>query len=146
MNGRAQKFVFGAVLLATMIGVAPPADASTRTRVTKLERRTLLLERDVSRLLDLVDAQQAEIRALKNADAGLKNTLMCLHAVPVRQFVWAPPEAPEKENVIRLDTTPHAAHDWSVVADDYCLTGTDPFTSHRLMVPVNPPTFFPYDN
>ena len=140
---RRDKIIFGAALFATMIGVSPTAaDAkpTLRARIHKLEKRQATLERTVSQLVAVVEAQQKELVKLRNADAAIKNTLMCLHAVPMPALTWG-----VGSNVFRLDTAIDTAKTWSVIADDYCLESQTLNAPHRLALPIYPPTFYTYE-
>lgn len=119
-------------------------------RLNALDRRLRALERSNRTLVDQndrLDDQNAallvRVRGLENADAGIKNTLMCLHAVPVTRFTWGLPNPRDPSNVFQIDTGLGTEHDWVMTADEYCLNFNVLGFSHRMMVPVEPPTFFP---
>lgn len=126
-----RRLIAGTLALLAFAAPAQAAHHTNRYRIHRLEQRfTQLVNRE---------AQEAqEISALENENAGLKNTLMCLHAAPIKQLVWGV----ALEQPFQLDEQPEA-HDWAVLADDYCLTDQNPTSTHRLMVPIEPPTFYP---
>lgn len=125
-------------LLAALAFAAPAQAAhhTTRYRVHQLEKQ---FDRLIEEQATQDEAQEAEIHQLQNANAGLKNTLLCFHAVPIVPLVLTGTTDPAQ--VLQVQTTGYVS--WAVTVDDYCLTNATPNATHRLQVPVEPPTFYP---
>lgn len=145
MTRRVQKSFFAAALLATMIGVAAPADASTKSRLRKLEKTTIVQAKSLKALRAQTESQRRQIvflahqidelnanmaqagTAISGAYQAVNDLTNCFLVLPSGFASFVPPGAvdPITTLVVSTDAVPAV---WIAIVDASCV---DPGTSLR---------------